>query len=65
MAMHEGPNGPPAPLPETRYAQPPKQRGDSKRARTILGVGAAATLAGLGALARLRLGLGTTVPSRR
>jgi hypothetical protein len=63
MAMHEGPNGPSAPLPETRYSRPPKQRGDSKGGRMILAVGVAATLAGLGALARPRLG--TTVPNRR
>ena len=54
MALHEGPNGPAAARPETRYSKPPAAEGVSNRTQAAAGVIAAAALGGTGALARRR-----------
>ncbi len=53
MALREGPNGPAAPHPEQHYNRPP-QAPSKASTRAAVALGAAATLGGVGALARLK-----------
>jgi Fe-S oxidoreductase len=54
MAMHEGPNGPATPFPETRHSEQPPGGVPSTGGQTAIAIGAVATVGGLVSLARQR-----------